>query len=65
MELEQWGARNDNDTFASLWSPTNQTGSNMKLTLNCSDIDNFNDYLIFKDDCIKASFNYWQKFHDK
>ena len=65
LGLKQWGARNDNDVFVYLWSLKNQAGSNMKLTLNCSDIDYFNDYLMFKEDCIEASFNYWQNFHDK
>ena len=58
-------ARNDNDIFAYLLSLTNQAGSNMRLTLNFSNIGNFNDYLMFKEDCIEASFNYWQNFHDK
>ena len=62
-----WGSnnevkeRNDNDIFAYLWSLTNQKEEIMKLTLNCSDIYYFNDYLMFKEDCFEASFNYSQK----
>ena len=57
--------RDDDRIFQYLRSIINGTGHNMKIDLNCSDIDYSNNYSTPKEDDLEASLNYSQQFHDK